>query len=514
MKTYKGLVYSLFFLFFSIESIAAVKVEYSSTFTVSTSVVESKKNVKDNVEIIGQAKGAEGRSLKLKIKEDYISGAERIAAETPIDSLGNFRLSAYIPHTQQAYLQIDYYQSEIFLEEENRYKIQFLPFDYHQNEKINVLVNPHALENLAYVFEKNDTAELNYMIWQFTYDYIRFMDAHFYAIIRGKERDSAREFIERMRANFAYSGHAFFNNYLNYKLASVENFAKLGDEKKRFEKYVKDKPIHYNNPAQMEFMMDTYKNYFANQRKIRPKQWQLMFNGRSDLAGILDSMGHDSTLRNELVREWVFLYAVNGLLREDASYDRERLISLLEELAQITKFKEHAEIAEYIVSENRRKFDRNYFKDIAFRTFEDSLSSAQNLLEKGKLHYVAFVSADNKKCPDCLVEMAYLQKIMPKYTDIAKVIVINTDYEYARYFHHASEKPYIWPYLHFNKEIDWLKEVGAIHSPYFMLTDDKGKVLQSDCVSPSGGIELILKKIVEEKKVKTEKAKEEKPPKR
>ncbi|MEG1573065.1 MAG: hypothetical protein RR328_05895, partial [Bacteroidales bacterium] len=461
-----------------------------------------------NVTIQGEAKGAEGRTLKLKIIEDYLTSTERIAASTQIDSLGRFSLQAYIPYTQQANLQIDYYTSEIFLEPDNHYKIFFAPFDYYQNEKINALVNPHALENLSYRFEKVDTAELNYMIWKFTYEYVRFMDVHFYRIIQGQDSDSLKNFIQQIKATFAYSGHAFFNDYLQYKLANVENFGKLRSGKSQFKTYIQNKTLHYNNPAQMEYLMDTYKNYFDTQIKIPRKKWENMLNGTTPLTGILDSMGHDSSLVNEVIREWVFLYTAHGLLQDENRYNRARVLSLIETLAQTSKFAAHRKIATYILSQAEREYEKKYFSEIFFRDRNDSLIQAKDLLEKGKLHYVAFVSADKNACPDCLVEMTYLKKILPKYSEFVKGIVVNTDYEFARYYHHADTQPYPWSYLHFNKEIDWLKQVEAIHNPSFILVDDQGKILQTNYIFPSNGLEAVFKKIQNNKKLKDEKRKE------
>ncbi|MEG1952402.1 MAG: hypothetical protein RR084_07495 [Bacteroidales bacterium] len=466
----------------------------------------------EEVIIQGYVPHAEGRTLIWTIPSDLISNRPQEIGRVIIDSTGQFFLSSsLIKQTTPSYLAIDYYSTCLFVEPGTFYKLKFLDFDYHLDEKINAFIKSNLLPSLPFTFEKEDSAELNGLLWKYTQAYNRAMEDGFEQVIVNGDTKAINQFLDDCKKDFDYSGHQYFLTYMRYSLAELISFANIKSKQAIFNEYIKDQPIHYQNPAQIDFLTSFFQAYFHSQSKISPTNLKKLLNKENiapnlHLKQVLDTLGMDTLLRNEVLREWVFIHAVHEIYGRETEYKEESLKTLLTELKNTTKFPEHAQIIENILKNHQEEKEKLYFKGIPLLDINQKTILIDSLLELGKFHYFVFLRADHDLCPEGVRESALLRKVWKdllgkdsisknQIEKSVKIIFIGCDYEFARFYHHAYQEKYPWPYLHFNQQIEWLRKIGAVHFPCFMLVDDQGHILEDNFQKPSQNIKATFIKM-------------------
>lgn len=455
---------------------------------------------KNQQTIVGVAPGAEGREIKLLFIDNYISEQPFKVASSFIDSAGMFSLMYSNTYTREAILRIDYYETTIFLEPQiNQYDIVFAPFEYSQNEKMNVLLNPHAIAPLAYAFTFADSGELNQLIGRFNDVYNNFLSKEYKQILLGKGQERTLQFIKETEALFSYSGHAFFNPYMRYQLAMLEDACKLRSKKNLYEMYLKDQSLLYTNPAYQSFAKDFFYQYFNTTTYGSLKEYVNMVNNPAiAVEDVLDSLGRDPWLVNERLREWVFMYALFQTYRS-GDIAHTVCASRLEDILAVSKFPVHTQIAKELLRTIKEREEMLFFKDVLWLDEKkNKINFVKDIAQKEKLYYVALISEKYLRCPDCNLEMATLLKIHNKLDKRVEIIVINTDYNFEDYYHHKDRYSPL-KYYHFNKDIEWLKQIGAFHLPFFLIVDSRGEVLNFNAPKPSANLPLWFDKGFENK---------------
>ena len=76
-----------------------------------------------------------------------------------------------------------------------------------------------------------------------------------------------------------------------------------------------------------------------------------------------------------------------------------------------------------------------------------------------------------------------------------RIVFVNCDYDFGKYRRDAKTKEYPWPYLHFNRNIEWVRTIDAAHFPAYILVDDQGHVLNSAFNAPSQNIGDVFRRM-------------------
>lgn len=460
--------------------------------------------------IAGVAKGAEGRQIVWYADADMLS-QERVELDRAvIGEDGRFVLATdEVFEVLPTYFVIDYYSCSLFVEAGKTYYLQMAEdFDYFIDEKINAFVPSNRLPELRYALTDaalgRDTTELNYRLGRYSYLYNRMLDSDFERIYLQKDTLPVLRFIKRAEEEFGADTSRYFNAYRAYTEALLADFSGLLSRKELFVRYVDGQVVDARNPAQVNFLCQFFGEYFTTNRFLPYNQVRRLVQDTALTAGmrikaLSDSMGLDYALRNEALREWVLLYALQQEW-DGGRIDAREITHLMKYLSREAKFAAHRKMAERLLDERRERYVRPYFKGVKLTDEVGDTLVIDSLLERGKFHYFIFVRADYALCPDCVGELGRLEKIWNKageeVREAVKIFAINADNSRARYVHDARKRRLPWPYLHFNGNIDWIRRIDAGRFPAFFLVDDKGEVLDSHIAAPSSGsLETLFKKM-------------------
>ncbi len=425
------------------------------------------------------AKGAENRTARLYL-EDAITKFQWKIDEQPIDENGCFQLKAELFQTQKAFIKIDFYQTYIYLQPGENYRIVYDSFDF----RIDEILNPQKLEYfLSYRFEQPDSNELNQLIWRFENLHDDYMINHY---AEGISKESYNQFKNQIEDIFLYSGHAYFNAYKTYAFADIERIFNLTSSSSLFFTHLQNKPILYNNTAFADFIVEYYSGYFPQQVKYNRYIFIDQINRADDLPAILDSLGRDTTLQNEKFREFVFLLGLKEMYL-NYEFRKSSVLKLLKQIQSTTKFHEHSVLAGSIIRTLQR-FEPGINK-ANLKFLNPDQKTDYDFSASSKYKYILFV---NGLCESCDAEVKMLQNIAKKFKDTVDFFVVNCDYELNRCLRNKPKTLENITYLHFNKDFETLDNFDIFDYPTAVWLDPENIVQSYYFQVPSQRAERVI----------------------
>ncbi len=461
-----------------------------------------------SVMVVGLAKGAEGRKVRWKADADPFSGAYQELDCTVVDSNGRFVLAtADISSTRPTYFEIDYYSTSLFVEPGKAYRLEFADFDYDADERMNAFVVSDQFPVLTYrVVDARgnlDTTDLNYRLARYAALYDRMVARSLGQIRIERDTSIVSHFLHCSDSSFSYVQDTFFQAYRFYVEAGLMDFAGYRSRLALYRECLENRTVDMDNPAQMDFLKNYFLDYFTSNSFLPFEQVRRIVN-RNDLSpasrlgALADSLSLDYALKGEYLHDWVLIYALDEGLDNERLNDN-HIRSMLRAYQAKSKFPYLVKAVDNILEERSRRSRRRYFVNLELKDASGDTVLIDSLLEAGLFHYFVFVRADDANCPTCNEESVRLKDVWTGLPDnvrkAVRIIYVNCDYDFGKFRRDAKTKDYPWPYLHFNRNIEWVRTVDAVHFPAFVLVDDKGNVLNSAFNAPSQNIEDVFRRM-------------------
>jgi hypothetical protein len=259
-----------------------------------------------------------------------------------------------------------------------------------------------------------------------------------------------------------------------------------------FSTYIEDKQILYNNTAFADFITEYYANYFPFQIKYNHDVFMEQINRANDLSGIMDSLGRDTTLQNEKLREFVFLLGLRELW-QDQDIRKSSILRLLLDIESTTKFHEHTVLANNIIQSLIRfepgvnTADFNFWDPVKNKHYEFSDTS--------KFKYILFT---NSLCRSCDTEISIMRSLTEQFKDDVKFYVVNCDYEVNRAMRNRPKDLGDITYLHFHKDFETLENLGVSDYPIAVLLDKENIIQSYYFPLPSRRAERTIRQLLSE----------------
>jgi thiol-disulfide isomerase/thioredoxin len=447
------------------------------------------------VTLTGIAKGAEGKVLDVYAYSDPLSYTMAKIASGKIDTLGNFKFSFKIDETIYTYVKVGFTRAPLYIEPGKTYS---LLINCDECKSADDKTNPYlAPKDLLLSIENTDSTELNNLIYHFNFDYDKFIYNNYISLI--KNRNKAKLDTFRIQLNMKYGGikNEYFTSLVRYRVAAIEQLAQLSDENTLAKKYLFDQPVLYDNTGYIEFFNDFFENYVTmKSQKITHVDLEKTITGLKSMPAFLDSLGKDSILRNEIIREMVAVKCLAEIYYTK-SYDQETILSMLQYIADSSKFPEHkAAAGNYI----------NFFTKLTKGTVAPSFSlkdingQTYSLSEfmKGKYVYLVFWTT---WCVPCISDMELIGKLIEKYGTKVEFVGISCDKEYMTFYNYMKQNTtFGFTSLHWNGNSELLENYDVKAYPSYILIDPDGKIYQNPAEAPSAYLNELLFDLSKEKK--------------
>ncbi len=437
--------------------------------------------------ITGTAPGAEGKTIILCKYGDLITLEEKVLDSATIDSAGNFQLSCTPGEAIYVAIYIDFHKTEMFIEASKKYGLKIAPMDYNYRE-INPLLHSQNLPAEI----KVDLDDLNILITEFNAMYDDFILQNFEALYRERNKTKLDSFRLQVGERFGKSDHTYFNEYVFYKLASIEQLTQTLNQSQLSGKYFIDKPVQYENIEYMDFFNSFFSKYISvTSRTLHSVDYTPLLKGPDAYLKLMKTLSQDTILKNEQLRELVLL---KGLMEfyNMTNFNREEILNVIRSIQSQSKYPGNVKVAEDMVKHFMKLKVGTQSPD--FKLFDLQKQPVSLKHFRGKPVLLWFWTT---YCPTCLLEMDIIKTLYDKYKEKVTFIGISADRDFImmKYFL-EKKKDYTWTFLHMGDQIQLLKDYDVKSFPLFVLIDEEGAIYKYPAEFPSDGLEASLEKML------------------
>ncbi len=434
-----------------------------------------------DVTINGKFPGAEGKTVRLFEYSDMLTYRQNKIASYTVDDDARFKFNIQIYEPQYVFFRIDHARNGLFIEPGKTYNIEFdfVDFDLIDNRR-----NPY-LDPLYFPFtitnEKPDG--INVLIDSLDKLTDDFLYENFSIANRGRMAGLLADFKNSTNALFENVDNEFFTQYYKYKFGKLNNIIAPKSNNEVVAKYFFDGKIQYNNIEYMEFFNSFFENFvIRGSRNIRIQDVEFTVNELASYTALMDSLGKDTLLRNEVLREMVLLKTLDEIYHE-RDFSKRNIDSILNQVVLQSKFPRHKQIAENIL------WSKNYLSigspapDLVLENEKGEKYSLSDF--SGKFVYISFFTT---WCIPCLAELPVKQDLYEQYGDFIEFISISVDRHTYPYYNFLRQNDYSWRFFHFNDDFNLLDDYQVRSYPVFILICPQGNILNYPRLYPSNAI--------------------------
>lgn len=444
-----------------------------------------------NISLSGIAANGAGKKIELYRYSDMLTLTEILADSTTIAENGSFRLATFANYPCMMVLQVENYSQSFFVEPGRDYEVYIPQFDWSVDERVNVHLDPQVL---PVEFLNMPADDLNALISRYEAASAEYVDNHRIELdprFRPQKKyfDSLVMHVNKIAPD---GRNEYFNRYKRYQLAQFQYGMKFDTRARMFSRLISGQPILYYDDNYMSFFFTLFAHSLSEgSRKIPVWQMAGWVNGLQ-LDKMIDSLGVDSLLRNEQVRELVLLQALSEAYHNRRYYDPGKVVELVRMVAERTKFAEHRTLADNILA----SFSMQQYGDEVPAFCLPNADRQKVCLDslRGNWVYLSFVRVGD---PNSIAEMETLahfkDSLYSQYPNL-RFVTVSCDRDFSRMhrFLRNSRRGsrYNWTFLHFDGDYRLLEHYGVVSYPYFILVNPEGKLHYSVTPAPASGILL------------------------
>lgn len=445
---------------------------------ISLVILSAGKVYPAETKISGILPGGSGNEIRLITYADYVSYSENLLDRTMIDSTGKFYLKADIQEIRQVILDLDYYTTTLYLEPGENYLLHFDTISMTDQYR------PfYEKEPLVFRIVPDKTKELNNLIYEFNELYNDFLVENFQSIYNRRNKSMIAAFRTELNQKYSETDNSFFNKYVDFRMASIELSVSGTRKPELFRTYLFGKPILYFHSAYMEFFNQFFDHYLtAGNKFVSEKDLEKGINELISLPALMDSLGKDSLLLSESLRELVLIKSLQELY-SSPFYFPQNIIAILDQINATSHFPLHRSIAMNVRQGLTRLQKGTIAPDFSLHDLNENPVRLSD--QKGKPVYLSFLTTWTYAC---LSEFEIMDSLHAVWGSNIEFITIALDKNPEVVTRFKKEKNYNWTFLYNGTGYDLIQDYGIKTFPLFVLIDSDSKILQYPALKPSEGI--------------------------
>lgn len=443
--------------------------------------------ISQETKIFGTIPGGDGYEVRLLSYVDLITYQTKVFDRVDIDDGGGFELTLNTNETIPVFLEVENYSMLMYVENGETYQLicdsifpgnDYLPFYNKKSLQVNNISEPEPL--------------LNSFLFYFDYLYEDFLGNNFETIYRSHKASIINGFVHQIDSLFEGNRNEFLQNYIRYKIASLKLSVSAFNKENVFDEFFYKQTVYYDNPEYMNFFHQYFNNYISgyNNAFVTRGDLYATINIQYNYPALLDSLGKDTILRNEVIREMVLLKTLKELFY-DPDYSKQNIIHMLDQLKENSKFERHQTIAANIIHQLTR-FEKSFPAPPFTLSSLDGDSLSLDYYQ-GKPVYLSFMTTWSYAC---LSEFELLSQLYDKYGNSIHFVTISLDKNPEVVSRFRNDKGYYWDFLYNGSSYDLLMDYDIKTFPMFVLIDKKGKIFQFEAYKPSELIEESFKQVL------------------
>lgn len=435
--------------------------------------------------ISGTVPGGEGQNIRLITYDDFISERIITLGVTEINDDESFSMDININETMQAFLDINYQRTEIFIEPGKSYELNI------EYDGANQLASYFNQKELEYAFTTEDSTELNRLIWKFNGDYNKFILDNFDQIYVLHDKSRVKKFKDEVDTKYANLGGEYFKNYIRYKLADVEQFARLKSKGPLAEEYFHDQPILYKNVEYTFFFNEFFEKFLVTSPSIITISDLIIYvNDETSLQMIEEKVAAVPYLQDENFRELVLIHGLKGLAY-NGTYERKNVLNMIAEIGNSSQNAMHKKISNNLIQSINKLAPGSPAPDIEVVTIGGNTLKIKNI--KGKPILLTFFRSGQTGTQASFDQLAELYNV---YRSGLEVISISMDNDPEAYIPLANSGNYSWTFAHFGNDPLVFDQYNIRNLPLYVLIDVEGNIAAYPAPGPGDELEKLIMKVI------------------
>lgn len=432
------------------------------------------------ITIEGNFPGADGQEVRLMEYADLISYREVEITSAVVDDQGIFSLQLSRFEPQFVFFRVDHARMGFFIEPGKDY---FFEFEYIDFDQLDDRINPY-LEPWIFNYQlKEEGTSLNQDINNFEEVLYEGLTEHFAMIRLTRNANLFESIIQETDSLFGDIQNPWFVDYYRYKIAYYRHVANISRFENLVRDYILNQPVQYTNTQYMNLFNVLFDKYiFAGSRRIAASDLRFTVNELASYHALMDSLGKDTILRNEVVRELVMIKGLQDMY-DDPDYRQNNVASILDWVATESKFPQHRIIAQNILHSKSYLRQGNPAPLISLQTSQGDLKEIPRDYA-GKYVYLAFWAS---WCESCQLDFLALREMVSRFDDL-EVLAISFDRHLTDYEDFLRNNDLPWGNKHFRGDFRLLDSYQIRSMPTYVLIDRQGNILSYPAHRPSDAL--------------------------
>ncbi len=444
------------------------------------------------VTIHGTAADYAGEKIVFFTYSDLITNTEDTLAQAMVSPDGHFSCTFDTRETLQVFSHLGAYKTGLFVEPGNDYEVALPPRkDKSEADRLNPFFEEYSV---GLVIRNKAIDDINQLVRMFNDAYVPYYNKYAENLQSMSKPVALDSSISEIMKPFGDTRNVFFNQYCTYKIGLLRHMAYQFRARAASEMYFANRPVLYHNPAYMELFNQVFDKYFIYFSHT-PQGSKILndVNQQKSLSALKQTLGTDSVLRNDALKELVILKNLYDEFYSD-HFSRSAILVLLDSIHSTTLIPEHSQIAGNIrnlITRLMPGYDPPPFTLLN----QDSVAVSLDRF-KGKYVYLGFCSCFSYSC---LREFEMLQKMYNKLNKYVEIVTVSVDENLGQMRNFLSKNDYNWVFLHYGNQPRILKDYDIRGYPTYFLIDKQGKLVLSPAPSPFEGIESTMFEIMRER---------------
>jgi len=435
------------------------------------------------VVIKGTAPAYPGKKIEVYKILDYLSYKDSLIASTSVLQDSTFELKFDCTKIEKIVLKAHKNQGVLYIQPNAEYNVSVPDRDpYNAYRPFG-----NQIEIGFFDLAKND---INYKILEFNQWKNNFLAVNF-SLKASKTKefsDSLDVFKKSVQSYYESDTSSFFKTYVRYSIAAIDDINFFGSRShyEKFEFYLKDFPVAYENEMYMKYFSIFYKNSIGRfPMTLNTKVYKSVI--RSSPSSLLSAMGEEYSLKNLRIRELAMIQTLSEIYY-DKNFPKTNVLSILDSISRYSFFKAHASIARNILERLTALTPGTKAPNFNLGIKDSiSLNNFQN-----KFIYIQFID------PSSVESMKEFELLRPMYLKYKKYFEFITVYD-STVIISKEQRNYL-------SKLPWMiAPVGSLNDvfskyqiksfPQYVLIDNTGIISSIPALgpSPNGDYETIDK---------------------
>ncbi len=424
-------------------------------------------------EIKGYAPNMVGKQLEVFQLTDYITMKEERIASTTVKADSSFSCSFYLDETRKLIVRSNNNTGTLLAKPGSAYEVVLPDRDPYSPYR-------PAGNLVQLIFLNLDSTDINYKV----IGYDRMVD-NFVAKYYTKKNADTIYFVKRLdwfrtKLDSMYRGDTldnYFNYHRKFTLARIDDmrFYQSRSKYEKFDFYLKNTPVYYQNEAYMNYVNNFYDDYLKTVNSTTNERFYMGIL-KSSPSELFNSLGTDYLMKHNFKLREMVMIKLLGDCYFDKDYPRSNIRTILDSLQNKSLFADNKIIAQGIYGRLTDLYAGSKAPDfnVVYNNEIHNLSKYS-----GKHLYMIFVD------PTATSTMSELKLLVPlhqKYNSNIRFLMVVVGEENEANKKILKEFP--WEGVIASESSEIVTRYKAVTKPYYVLLDRIGHVVEAPALGP------------------------------